>query len=162
LSGSVNFAYEAWLSDEYHIKEISQHYLCGIKTMKQDIHSFDDIKLFVDTFYSNVRKDSLIGPVFEEKIGENWGPHLDTMYRFWQTVLLGGEQTYFGSPFLKHLPLPIEQEHFDRWLEIFDQTLNQLFEGEKTNEAKWRAARMAEMFMSKLNFARNNKGKFIQ
>ena len=36
--------------------------------MKTDIKDFADIKLMVDSFYEQVRKDALIGPIFNEVI----------------------------------------------------------------------------------------------
>ena len=64
----------------------------------KEILSLDDIKKLVDTFYGKVRNDALIGPIFNEKIQDRWPQHLEKMYTFWQTILLG-EHTYFGSPF---------------------------------------------------------------
>lgn len=66
--------------------------------MKHDILSFEDIKQMVDTFYGRVQNDSLIGPIFQEKIKDNWNAHLEIMYRFWQSILLE-ENTYSGRPF---------------------------------------------------------------
>ena len=53
-----------------------------MNTLKK-ITQLEDIKQLVDTFYRRVREDELLGPVFEEKIQENWPRHLDIMYRFW-------------------------------------------------------------------------------
>ena len=103
-----------------------------------DIQNLDDIKLLVDTFYSKVQKDPLIGPIFNEKIGNNWPAHLERMYRFWQTILLE-EHTYSGSPFPPHKHLPIEKAHFNRWMEIFTETIDRLYAGELAEEAKLRA-----------------------
>ena len=128
-----------------------------MNTLKK-ITQLEDIKQLVDTFYRRVREDELLGPVFEEKIQENWPRHLDIMYRFWQTLLLE-EHTYYGSPFIKHIPLPIDAQHFARWLDLFHQTVDELFAGEKAEEAKWRASRMAEMFEYKLNYLRRNSTK---
>ncbi|ULT27243.1 group III truncated hemoglobin [Sphingobacterium sp. E70] len=76
--------------------------------MKQDIQTIADIKILVDQFYSTVRQDNLLGPIFQERIQDNWGIHLEKMYRFWQTILLD-EHTYFGSPFPPHIPSPLRQ-----------------------------------------------------
>lgn len=124
----------------------------------REITQVEDIKLLVDTFYSRVREDALLGSVFEEKIQDKWPRHLDIMYRFWQTLLLK-EHTYYGSPFVKHMPLPIDAQHFARWLELFHQTVDTLFTGEKAEEAKWRATRMAEMFEYKLDYLRRNSSR---
>jgi hemoglobin len=116
-----------------------------------DITSLDDIKLFVDAFYTQVQQDQLIGPIFNSVIQDRWPVHLEKMYGFWQTVLLN-ERAYSGSPFPPHAKLPIEKQHFDRWLELFNSTIDINFKGDKADEAKWRAAKMAEMFRYKIDY----------
>jgi len=120
-----------------------------------DISNIEDVRVLVDTFYGKVREDKLIGPIFIGAIGNEWPAHLDKMYRFWQTVLLE-EHTYFGSPFPPHVRMPLEGRHFEAWLVHWNATVDALFQGVKAEEAKWRAAKMAEMFLSKLTYYRNN------
>ncbi|TPE44067.1 group III truncated hemoglobin [Pontibacter mangrovi] len=129
-------------------------------TPKQDILTLDDIKLLVDTFYTRVRADELLGPIFDERIQDRWPRHLDIMYRFWQTVLLE-ELTYQGSPGTKHITLPVGAKHFDRWISIFFTTIDELFTGAKAEEAKWRARKMADMFSSKIEYYKKNSGRTI-
>lgn len=119
------------------------------------IKDITDIKHLVDTFYGKVRNDDLLADVFNTVIQDNWPEHLEKMYRFWQTILLK-ERTYYGSPFLPHARLPVEKKHFDRWLELFCETVNTHFKGEKAREAKWRAYKMAEMFQLKIEYSRKN------
>lgn len=123
---------------------------------KKDIQTFEDVQFLVNEFYSKVQKDELIGPVFNERIQNNWPEHLGKMYRFWQTVLLE-EHTYSGAPFAPHAFLPIGEEHFERWLSLFKETLSEHFEGQKANEAFWRAEKMATMFLHKINYFKTNK-----
>ena len=127
---------------------------------KKDILNIGDIKLLVDTFYDKVREDQLIGPIFNERIQNRWPQHLAKMYTFWQTVLLG-EHTYYGSPFPPHANLPVQKEHFERWLSLFSQTLQELFSGEIANEAIWRANKMAVMFQYKIEHFKNNPSKSL-
>lgn len=122
---------------------------------KHDITSLEDIKLLVDTFYNKVAEDALLAPVFNERLGDRWLPHLEKMYTFWQTLLLQ-EQTYSGAPFPPHAKLPVDETHFDEWLQLFTQTVDNLFSGEKADEAKWRAGKMAEMFRFKIAYFKNN------
>ena len=78
------------------------------------------IARLVDAFYDRVRRDPLIGPVFDERISD-WGPHLEQMKLFWSSVaLMSG--VYHGRPMPKHLPLPVDARHFDRWLDLFEAT----------------------------------------
>lgn len=116
----------------------------------KDITSRKDIELMVNIFYASVREDTVLGPIFNGVIQNNWDTHLDTMYRFWQTVLLH-EFAYKGSPFSPHRSLSIEEHHFDRWRYHFNTTIDQNFSGKIANEAKWRASKMAQMFMLKLS-----------
>ncbi len=123
--------------------------------MKKDIINITDIKLLVDSFYEKVREDKLLKDIFNNKIEDRWPQHLEKMYRFWQTVLFE-EHTYHGSPFLPHAQLPVSKEHFDRWLKLFYEAVDELFVGEKAEKAKWQGGRMAEMFHSKIEYYKNN------
>lgn len=123
-----------------------------------DISNLEDIQLLVNTFYSRVRENELLGPIFNDILKDRWTEHLEKMYRFWQTILLE-VPTYSGSPFPPHAKLPVSQLHFDTWLKLWHGTLDEFFVGEKAEEAKWRGARMAEMFMFKIDYYRNNNAK---
>lgn len=127
---------------------------------QKDILNLEDIKVLVDSFYEKVRKDELLSPIFNGIIQDSWPHHLEKMYTFWQTVLLK-EHTYFGSPFVPHAKLPVEQEHFDKWMVLFYATIDEQFAGEKANEAKWRAEKMAEMFHTKIQYYRQHPEKLI-
>lgn len=120
---------------------------------KSDILQLDHVKLLVDTFYGKVREDDLLAAIFNGRIEDRWPQHLAKMYTFWQTVLLS-EQTYFSSPFPPHATLPIEKKHFDRWLKLFNETIDELFAGQVADEARWRANKMAEMFQIKIKMAK--------
>ena len=121
----------------------------------REIKNIKDIKLMVDSFYAKVQKDELIGPIFDEIIQDRWPEHMEKMYSFWETVLLGNH-TYNGSPFPPHAKLPVDIEHFERWLSIFLQNLDEHFTGRKAEEAYWRAEKMAQMFNYKINYIREN------
>lgn len=123
--------------------------------MKKEILTIEDIKQLVDTFYAKVREDELLKDIFNNVISDRWPEHLEKLYKFWQTILLG-EQTYFGSPFMPHANLPVERKHFERWLKLFYENIDAQFTGSKAQEAKWRADKMAEMFYSKIEYYRNN------
>lgn len=124
--------------------------------MKREIKKIEDIRLLVDEFYTNVRKDVLLGPIFEDIIADRWGEHLEKMYRFWQTVLLD-EHTYYGAPFPPHAQMPVDEQHFNRWVGIFHSTVDSLFEGENAEKAKLQGERMASIFQSKISYMRDNQ-----
>lgn len=128
---------------------------------KNDIETLEDIRLLVDTFYGKVRKDPLLGGIFNGVIRDRWPEHLNKMYRFWQTVLLEAN-TYQGSPFPPHAKLPVQRAHFDRWLALFTATVDEHFTGDRAEEAKWRACRMAELFRSKIEYFRDHSVKPVR
>ena len=122
---------------------------------RKDIKTIEDVKLLVDNFYGKIRIDLLLGGIFNGVIKDRWPEHLEKMYRFWQTVLLG-DHTYYGSPFPPHAQLPVEQKHFDAWLKLWYETIDEHFTGIKADEAKWRGNKMAVMFLSKIEYYRNH------
>lgn len=100
------------------------------------------IDTLVETFYGKVREDDLIGPIFAERI-EDWGPHLAQMKLFWSSVALSSG-LYQGRPIPKHLPLPIDARHFDRWLELFEQTAREVCNPVAADHFIVRARRIAQ------------------
>jgi hemoglobin len=105
-----------------------------------------NIELLVNTFYDKVKKDALLAPIFAQV---DWPHHLPVMYNFWSSLLLG-DQSYQGSPFHKHLSLSLQAQHFDRWLNLFIETVDENFEGEQAQEVKERARHIAQVFQFKM------------
>lgn len=122
--------------------------------MKRDITTLDDVKLLVDNFYAKVREDLMLKDIFNNKIQDRWPEHLEKMYRFWQTVLLD-EHTYYGSPFPPHAQLMVDINHFNEWIALFCETVDESFEGVNAEKAKWQGARMAEIFNAKISYLRD-------
>jgi hemoglobin len=82
------------------------------------------IERLVQSFYARVRDDALIGPIFAARVID-WDIHLQRMCLFWSSVALASGR-YHGQPMPKHLPLPVEARHFDRWLELFRQSAREV------------------------------------
>lgn len=79
------------------------------------------IEKLVHTFYARVRRDPLIGPIFNAAIGD-WDAHLAKLCDFWSSVTLMTGR-YKGTPMRVHAELPgISHEHFARWLALFQAT----------------------------------------
>lgn len=76
------------------------------------------IERLIHSFYADVRADPMLSPIFAAIIGD-WAPHLAQMRAFWSSVVLMTGR-YHGRPTEKHLPLPIDATHFDRWLALFE------------------------------------------
>jgi len=110
--------------------------------IKVEIVSAKEVKILVDSFYDKVNKDVLLAPIFNSFAKVDWEKHLPIMYRFWGSILLG-EGSYNGAPFPKHLPLPITDEHFERWVQLFKETVDGNFVGLNAQEAKKRAETIA-------------------
>ncbi len=108
----------------------------------------NDIKTFVDVFYTKVRADDLLAPVFESRISD-WQPHLSKMYNFWNAVLFQGRD-YNGNPFAHHVSLPVDHHHFERWIILFYETLDEHFDGVVAETAKLRSATIAKTFYSRM------------
>ncbi len=119
-----------------------------------DIKNIEDIILLVDNFYSKVNDDELLSPVFNELVKVNWDEHLPIMYNFWNAVLFD-TNTYKGQPLTSHADLPINKKHFERWLRLFKQTVDENFEGDKAVEAKEKADSIALIFQTKLGLIKD-------
>ncbi len=103
----------------------------------------------LNRFYERVRRDPLIGPVFNEVAKVNWEEHLPKIGDFWEQLLFEG-QAYKGRPFPPHIPLQLEAAHFERWLSLFFLTVDEAHEGFKAEELKKRAYNIGLTFYNNL------------
>ncbi|NQY06686.1 MAG: group III truncated hemoglobin [Flavobacteriaceae bacterium] len=114
--------------------------------MLSDIKNRDDVYLLVTSFYCEVRKDEVLGPIFNSLIND-WKHHFDHLTDFWESQLFM-VNTFKGNPLKKHQQVDeqaggvITELHFGIWLNHWYQTLDKLFSGEKTQLAKNRARNM--------------------
>lgn len=126
----------------------------------KDILSEYDIQLLVNTFYDKVKQDGVIGYIFNTIIGKDWSHHLPIMYSFWGMVLLNKEG-YKGNVMGKHIALdkqiPLEPAHYERWLQLWQQTVDELFAGNTADTAKEKARLMIQLIATKVNLARDGK-----
>ena len=122
---------------------------------KSDIDNREKVQTLVYAFYDEVRKDELIGPIFD-KVVSDWTPHLERMVSFWASTILG-EGSYRGEPFPKHLALGIDKRHFERWLSLFHNTVDLHFKGEKAEEIKKRADTIGYIFSTKIEMLRTGQ-----
>jgi hemoglobin len=100
------------------------------------------IERLVRAFYVRVQADPVLGPIFAARI-DDWEPHLQRMFAFWSSVaLMSG--AYHGQPMQKHLPLPVDARHFDRWLALFEQTACEICPPAAADHFIERAQRIAE------------------
>jgi hemoglobin len=125
--------------------------------MKQDITNRQDIQTLVDGFYTKVRADETIGYLFNVVAKVDWPHHLPRMYDFWENIILQ-TGSFSGNPMAAHAQLhqksPLSAAHFERWLQLFFETVNEHFEGEKAELAKQRAQSIATMMQIKVLHAK--------
>lgn len=121
--------------------------------MKKDIENREDIVLLVNTFYDQVNENTVLAPIFNEVAKTNWELHLPKMYSFWASLILG-EHSFTGNPMQKHVALSkltsMTDIEFNEWLTLFNKTVDGLFEGNKADEAKERAANIARLMVHKI------------
>lgn len=117
--------------------------------MKKTIENREDISRLVHSFYGKIRKDDILGPIFNGHIVEDeWPIHLSKLTDFWETNLFNVPK-FRGRPARKHMNVDanlgytIEQGHFEHWLYLWFQTVDELYEGELANQAKTSAQKMA-------------------
>jgi hemoglobin len=103
-----------------------------------------EISTLVDAFYAKVRLDPDIGPIFNAIVGD-WPHHLATLKDFWSTVLLTTGR-YKGDPMMTHLQLPLDPDHFSRWLTLFAETANEVLPPEHATTVIEKSHRIAQNF----------------
>ena len=118
-----------------------------------DIQSRKDIELLINSFYEKVKKDDTIGFIFNDIAHINWEQHLPIMYDFWETLLLDAS-SYSKNAMEVHYTLnrkiPLEEKHFQRWLQLFFETVNELFIGNIAAMAKTKAKSIAGLMQYKM------------
>ena len=116
--------------------------------------SESDIEAVVTAFYARVRDDALIGPVFNDAIGD-WPEHLEKLQAFWSSVMLGTGR-YKGRPMPAHVRHAdrISQESFERWLTLWRETTTSLLPADAAAALQDKAGRIAESLTLGIQFYR--------
>ena len=118
-----------------------------------DIETRADCERLVRAFYSRALVDPIIGFLFTDVAKLDLEAHVPRIASFWETILLGA-QTYRGGAFRPHAALhqkvPLRAGHFERWLTLWRETVDELFDGPRAELAKAHAERVAHAFHSRL------------
>ncbi|WP_394749272.1 group III truncated hemoglobin [Spongiimicrobium salis] len=128
--------------------------------MTKEIETRKDVYRLVVMFYGKIREDDLLGPIFNTHI-KDWEAHFELLTDFWESNLFFVKK-YSGNPLLKHQEVDasenytLEQLHFGRWLNLWFQTINDLYHGEKATIAKNRARNMSTFFYLSIFKARGS------
>ena len=126
----------------------------GFKLLEKEITK-TNLRKMVITFYTKVIDDDLVGPFFIDELGINlagdlWGEHIDILTNFWAGIYLD-DDSYRGSPFAPHLKLKgLKAETFQRWLELFFENVDSIYEPQIAEQFKNRATLIAGNFMRNL------------
>lgn len=124
----------------------------------KDIQNRDDVFLLVSSFYKKVRKDETLGPFFNDVI-KDWDAHIDRLTTFWESSLFLRTK-YNGNPLEVHVRVDKENDHaitelhFGIWLNLWYQTIDELFAGDYAENAKRRARKMGTFLYLKIFEAR--------
>ncbi len=121
--------------------------------MKKDIANRTDIERLVDLFYEKVKSDETIGYFFTDVVKVNWTQHLPIMYDFWENAVFYSG-SYNGNPMLQHTAIhsisPFTMKHFQQWNQLFNDSVDELFEGDKASLIKQRAQSIATVMQIKI------------
>ncbi|GAA4977139.1 group III truncated hemoglobin [Algibacter aquimarinus] len=126
--------------------------------VKKDIKSREDVFLLVTSFYKKVKKHQVLAPFFNDAI-KDWDAHLERLTTFWESSLFL-KTKYLGNPLDVHVKVDKENNnsitelHFGLWLNLWFQTIDELFEGHYAENAKRRARKMGTFLHLKIFEAR--------
>lgn len=126
--------------------------------MKKDIADKDDVKKLVDRFYQKVVADDQIGFIFKNTLESRLQAHMPTMYGFWDSVLFSTGE-YRGNLMLVHIALHKKQnlttDHFNRWIQLWNQSIDELYAGDIADLAKQKAMSMKQLMLYKIKASEN-------
>jgi hemoglobin len=119
-----------------------------------DIATTADCERLVRAFYGSAMEDERIGWIFTEVAELDLEAHIPVIASFWATNLLGAK-SYSGGAFGPHARLHekaggLRKEHFERWLVLWCQTVDELFDGPIAASAKVHGLRVANAFYGRL------------
>ena len=126
-----------------------------------DIESRADCERLVRAFYGRALEDPIIGFIFVDVAKLDLEAHVPRIASFWETILLGA-RSYGGGVFAPHARLHAKVElregHFARWLYLWDDTVDELFAGERAELAKAHAHRVGQAFLRRLQYVSSSAG----
>lgn len=122
--------------------------------MKNDIKERADIEKLVIAFYTKVKADDELSIIFNEVVKMDWEHHIPVIVDFWEGILLNAD-TYHRNAMEPHFDInrkyPLRKIHFERWLQLFSETVNNNFEGPVASLAITRAKGIAGIMQIKMD-----------
>jgi hemoglobin len=120
----------------------------------KDLKGREDIELLVNTFYRKIEKDEVIGFFFNEVAGVNWDIHIPKMVDFWDSIIFNSVEKNVARPMQAHMRThdkhAFEHRHFDHWINLWNNTVDELFEGRNADTIKEKAFAIGETQRYKL------------
>ncbi len=121
--------------------------------MKTDIRNKEDIEVVVRHFYQKVKTDAVISSFFSDIMVPDWEKHINKMCTFWENILFyTGE--YKGDPLATHRNIHRQQTtykaHFDAWLQLLNQSVNDHYSGPNAEKMKRHATAIASVMLQKI------------
>ncbi|MCW3081171.1 group III truncated hemoglobin [Segetibacter sp.] len=121
--------------------------------MRPDIRSRDDLFVLLQRFYEVLLQNETISYIFTDVAKINMEHHLPIIVDFWEMVLFEAP-TYKKNAIGPHLVLNeksrFEKHHFETWLNTFNKTVDELFEGKNAFAAKQKAKSIATIMQIKI------------
>lgn len=119
----------------------------------KDLCDPSDVEDMVRRFYGDVAQDNILGPLFNDVAQVDWSAHIPKLSMFWNRALFG-LSGYAGNPFQKHRIVhetsPFSSEHFERWLQLFHETIDLYWAGPVAEQAKELARNVARVHSTQL------------
>jgi hemoglobin len=126
----------------------------AVSADRPDIETRADCERLVRAFYGKALDDPIIGYIFTDVAKLDLEAHVPRIASFWETILLGA-RSYGGGAFRPHAQIhaksPLREGHFDRWLFLWRETVDELFAGPRAEIAKAHAERVAGAFHARLH-----------
>ncbi len=121
--------------------------------MKQDIQNAEDLYQIVSSLYNKLLSDEQISPLFDEVVEHGLEEHLRNLVAFWDQMLFGNfgyEKNVMQVHQEKHSKMPFTEEHFNTWLQHFNDSVAEGYEGEVAQNMKDRAYSIAYLMKTKI------------
>lgn len=120
---------------------------------KPDITSRADIEKFITRFYEKVKMNEVIGFIFTDVVKMDWEHHIPVITDFWETILLDNpvyKNNAMGVHYTLNAKVPLKEEYFEAWVQLFSETVDEYYEGKIATLAKTRAQSIASLMQHKM------------
>jgi len=127
-------------------------YMFWSRGLHEQVVDERQLEKLIPHFYGLIRRDELLGPLFNAAIGD-WPGHMEKLIAFWSSVMLTSGR-YKGNPMAAHLKhgAQITPAMFERWLALWSEATSELLPAPVAGALQAKAARIAESLSLALFF----------